>query len=966
MNSDNQTAVARRGTSLRLRLLLLVFFAILPAVGLIVWTVYEEREDHMLEAERQGARVAERVAAEYGQIVDFTHETLLRLTREPIIHPLSDPQACGRRLADVRALNPAFGLIGVINRDGHTVCAAEPRAVGVDLSDRGYFREAMEGRRFVTSGFLVGRTTGMNIMVLAEPVLEADGSASAVIFMSLDMDWIGHQMEKMVLPPDSNIALLDGSGTLMAIDPSEPERVGNKIPELETFLAHRDSGRVPPVRMVGVDEVSRVYVSRTLPRAPPGSAFARAGIPTAGIIAEADEALRRNLLTLGGAAMLAFAAAWWFADLLVVRPTRRLIAAAEALGSGDMAARSELKHGGDELGRLALHFDSMAARLQRLTRALRTLSASNRGLLHAQEENALLRETCRVAVQEGGYRVAWVGYLDPADRSVTTMAVAGPSAELNRWIETHAGRDAEGPAALAMRSGRPQVMQQAAPAVATPLAVCALPLTVHGEVMGALKLYAEDRAAFDAAELELLEEMAADLAFGIQTLRDRLEHARAEEKIRRMAYVDSLTGLPNRTRLEETYHTALAAARQRGAALALIVISLERFTRVQLAIGFNEGDALLVAVTNRLRQAVDPAWCVARLVSDRFAVLVPDADPVAAIAAARRLAAEFDAPFAVAGIAVDLNANLGIALYPEHGDDPGLLIRRADIASMHARTSGLGIQLYHQGIEQESPERLQLMVDLRRAIDAGELTVHYQGKVGVRDGVITGAEALVRWHHPLRGDTPPGIFIPDAEQTGLIKPLTYWMLETVVRKLDDWQPHGVAVPVAVNLSARNFRDPDLLDWLRRLLEHWQVPPRLLQIEITESVLMEDVHVAQRVLGEMRALGLRIFIDDFGTGYSSLRYLASLPVDAVKIDRSFIVEMEQRPDMHALVTAIVDMSHKLGLKVIAEGVDNEAQQSMLHAMDCDEIQGFLHCRPQPAASFLKWAAQRAQADSTASR
>jgi EAL domain-containing protein (putative c-di-GMP-specific phosphodiesterase class I) len=251
------------------------------------------------------------------------------------------------------------------------------------------------------------------------------------------------------------------------------------------------------------------------------------------------------------------------------------------------------------------------------------------------------------------------------------------------------------------------------------------------------------------------------------------------------------------------------------------------------------------------------------------------------------------------------------------------------------------VALFRGASDTESLARLQLMVDLRRAIDEGQLTVHYQGKVDAHTGAVTGAEALLRWRHPTRGNIPPVQFIPAAEETGLIKLLTRWVLNEVLRQQQQWMAEGRAVPVAVNLSGRNFRDAGLVDELQLLLEHWGVDPRLLQIEITETVLMDDAEAAHRVLARMRALGLVILIDDFGTGYSSLRYLASLPVDVIKIDRSFVITIVDRQEMRALVAAM----------------DDESQALLLRGMGCDEIQGFLYCRPVEASAFQQWLGAR---------
>ena len=909
-------------------------------------------------------RVASRAAGEFGQIVEFTREAMRRVIEEPAVRHVRDTRACGRALAAVRKQHPAYGLIGVVARDGQTVCSDTGQALGIHLGDREYFQQAVATGAFVVSGFVVGRTTGMNIMVLAEPVVDDRGEVTAVMFLSLDLAWIRRQMEQMVVPPGSSLMLVDGTGTVMAAYPAEQTVVGQKVPEHASFVQH--AHRNQATQVTGPNGVQRMVVSVALPRTPGGSAFARAGIPTAEITAKANRALARNLLMLGGVALLVYAAAWWFASLLVVTPARRLIGAVESLGRGNLSVRTGIKQGADELGQLAMHFDEMASRIQRMTRALHALSASNRNLLRARDEWVLLQEMAQIAVREGGYRVAWVGLLnDDAQQTLVTGAVAGGQSDLNQWVETHAGAGKDGPAALAIRSGTTAVVQglpcDAPHAADVPLprrfAACALPLKVHGRTIGVLKLYTDDTTAFNRTELDLLEDMAADLAFGIQTLRDRALHALAQEQIRQMAYADGLTGLPNRARLETVCDEALAEAAVTGHPLAILALSLDHFNRIQSAIGFAEGDKLLREVARRMQACAEPTWCVARLVGDGFAVLIRHADAVEAMRAARRLETEFERPIGVAGIDVEVKANIGIAIYPEHGDGTALLLRRADIARIDAQRKGIGAELYRGESDKENPARLQLMVDLRRAIDDGQLAVHYQGKVDARTGAVTGAEALVRWQHPNKGNIPPARFIPDAEETGLIKPLTRWILNEVLRQLHQWSHDGVAVPVAVNFSGRNFADPALVDDLQRLIHHWDVDPRLLQIEITETVLMHDAQAAQGALARMRAMGLLILIDDFGTGYSSLRYLASLPVDVIKIDRSFVLEIVHRAEMRALVAAVVDMGHKLGLKLVAEGVDDEQQAHLLRAMACDEIQGFLYCKPLESQTFREWVHRR---------
>lgn len=736
MLADTTHQPATWRASLRLRLLLLGFLSVLPAFGLLSWSAYEDRRERLREAEQQAERVADRIAAEYGQLVDFTHATLERLTELPDVRQRRDPAACNRHLADVRKLNPAYGLIGVVDLSGRTVCAAEPAGLGVYLGDRDYIRQAFATGQFVASGFLVGRTTGMNIMVLAEPVLDDYGRVAAVAFLSLDLDWIGRQMQQMAVPPGSNVALVDGTGTVMALYPPDPAAVGRKIPELGTFLAQSPGGRVRGVRQVNPDGVSRVYVSTTLPRAPASSAFVRAGIPTAAIIDQANRALQRNLLALAGVAVLAFAAAWWMAGLLVVAPTRRLIAAAEALGRGDMAARSQLKHGADELGQLALHFDAMAANLQRVTRALRTLSAGNRCLLRAFDERALLEEMCRIAVQEGGYRLAWVGYAGgEAAGSIALAAINSADDGLRRQVEALASTMGDDPATLAVRLGTTQVLPGLAPQPtatgATPplrLAVCALPLRIGSETIGALTLYADDAESFDAAEHELLEEMAADLAFGIATLRERAQRAALAQELAYLSTHDRLTGLPGHTLLADRLQQALSQARRHRRRAAVACLDIDNFRHVNSSLGTALGDAVLQQLARRLRGLLPDDDTVARLGSGEFVLLLTDREGVADTTdTLLQVLAAIREPMQVEGREIAVTASIGCSFYPDDGDDPELLQQRAKIAMHNAKEIGRDmLKFFAAGFDAAATERIELETDLRWAVPRGELLLHYQ------------------------------------------------------------------------------------------------------------------------------------------------------------------------------------------------------------------------------------------------
>ncbi len=437
---------------------------------------------------------------------------------------------------------------------------------------------------------------------------------------------------------------------------------------------------------------------------------------------------------------------------------------------------------------------------------------------------------------------------------------------------------------------------------------------------------------------------------------DVTARARAEEALRRQALHDALTGLPNRTLLYDRLEQALHVVVRDAGGLALLLFDLDRFKEVNDTLGHQAGDLLLQEIAARVRGAVRASDTVARLGGDEFAVLLPGADAAGAIAATHTLLAALATPIALDGQALACTASIGIALAPTHGTDGATVLRRADVAMYVAKRAGSGYAVYAAAHDQHSPARLTLETELRAALAAGALVLHYQPTVDVRSGRADRVEALVRWPHPQQGLIPPDQFIPLAEQTGLIVPLTQWVLETALAQCHAWEQAGWALGVAVNLSMRSLHDPGLPETIAWLLRRYAVPPGRLTLEITESALMVDPAQAQAVLLRLTALGVQLAIDDVGTGYSSLGYLKQLPVDAVKIDKSFVQNMGHTTTKDsAIVRSIIDLGHNLGLAVVAEGVEDQATWQRLRAAGCDVAQGFYMSRPMPAAELEHWLA-----------
>jgi diguanylate cyclase (GGDEF)-like protein len=618
-----------------------------------------------------------------------------------------------------------------------------------------------------------------------------------------------------------------------------------------------------------------------------------------------------------------------------------------------------------------------AQTLAQVQRALKTLSAGNRTLLRAQEEAQLLRDMCRVIVEEGGYRLAGVAYAEhDADKSIrwVGMAVAEPGLDrvvtdhVSTWADTDAGGTATG---TAIRTGQAIVGRhlRTDPHYASwrndwigellkrdCASVSAFPLMVEGEVIGALVMSHSEPDAFDTEEVALLSELAEDLSYGIANLRTRAKHREAQALIERMAYYDALTGLPNRVALRERLEAAIEQARQQHRPLALLHLEVGRYQEISDTLGYREADQLLQAIAARLGRIIRKGETVARVGEADFALLLPNSGADHGIRAARELLAALNEPVELVGLMVTARASIGIALFPGHGADPDALIRRAKVAAYEAKRTAEGYGLYTGSLDAECTRRLTLMGDLTRAIEHNELLLYCQPKVHIPSGEVCGAEALVRWQHPQQGMLATAEFIKLAESSGLITPLTHWVLEAAFRQSYTWGEAGLARPLSVNLSAQDLRDPTLLDRIKGLFATWGTPPDRIQFELTESALMDDPAGALEALKRLKQLGVELFIDDFGTGYSSLSYLQKLPVDSIKIDQSFVANMLASSDSAIIVRSTIDLGHNLDLEVVAEGVENQAVWERLAALGCDTAQGYFVGKPIPADQFKSWEAR----------
>jgi diguanylate cyclase (GGDEF)-like protein len=438
---------------------------------------------------------------------------------------------------------------------------------------------------------------------------------------------------------------------------------------------------------------------------------------------------------------------------------------------------------------------------------------------------------------------------------------------------------------------------------------------------------------------------------------DVTAHRHTQENLRDMIHRDPLTGLANRSLLQRRLEQALQRANREQRPVAVLLIDLDGFRAVNNTLGHQNGDLVIQEVAARLGDVLGEADRVARVRGDEFALVLPDADAALAQQVAGKVLKALEHPIMVERLPIEIGASIGIALAPVHGSETEVLLRKADLAMQAAKKQRSGSMVYSPACDPYNPRGLVLLGELRRALEGDQLLLHYQPKVDLRKGTVIGAEALVRWRHPKRGLVPPGEFIALAEQGGLIKRLTRWVLGEAVDQCEAWRKTGTRLPVSVNLSARNLQDVQLLDEVPEMLARRRLEPDLLELEITETAVMADAPRAMETLRGLRANGVGLAVDDFGTGYSSLVYLRKLPVSQLKIDKSFVIGMAAREEEdEIIVRSTTDLGHHLGLQVVAEGVEDRPTFDKLGVLGCDAAQGYYMARPMTAPDLGIWLRQ----------
>lgn len=606
--------------------------------------------------------------------------------------------------------------------------------------------------------------------------------------------------------------------------------------------------------------------------------------------------------------------------------------------------------------------------LKQANRAMRLLSASNRTLLRSTREDEQLAQVCRIAVEVGGYRLAWVGIAQfDEEKTISPATYYGAeqgflSQARMTWSEGERGTSAM---STAIRTGTIQLRQdilndpQLAPwhedaRKRNYQSAIALPLRLQDEVIGALAIYAPEPNAFHEQEVALLEELAEDLAFGIQNLRMRRAHEDAQAHVQQLAYYDRLTGLPNRILFTEQFDRNLAAAAAEGHTISLLLLDLNYLREINETHGHALGDQVLVRVAWQLQEVCDAIGFVARFSGNDFTIICPKLDQFGAAALGEKILAAVTTPFYMAGHRFVIGGSIGVAVYPGDGESSSELLSKVDLAMSRAKETGNRCCFYRPEMGQQLARTLELAHRLERAMHDNQLDLYYQPQIELVSGRIVGAEALLRWKDPELGWISPAEFIPVAEARGMMVELGSWVLRTACQQIRQWQDSGLFCHgrIAINVSARQLDDPDFVGLVTRMIEETGVPTSCLELELTESVLMADPEQVIGILSELKEQGFSLAIDDFGTGYSSLVYLKRFPMDTLKIDQAFVRDMLVDQNDRAIVATIIAMAQQLGLTTVAEGVEQEGQREALQQLGCVLAQGYLFSRPEPVDEFTR--------------
>lgn len=962
--------------TIRGRVLLLLSLIFIVMLSLFAYFAFAEREHNLSDAMEDLQGMASKVATRQSGIIEYAHQTVTLLSQTPGMRKSFQGGDCQQFLAQVLKREPRLSNIAIANVEGTLFCNSTRTEQPVNIADRPYFKKVLTTDALVSGEAIFDRSVGTLSLPFAKAIHDDAGHLYGYLIVLVNLQWVNHELAQMRLPEGARSGLIDGEGTVLARYPDPDHWIGRNAANTAFFAIISSSHGSGTAESTGFDGTSRIYGFANFGKTSAGPIYLWVGMPKKSVVGHAERKFIGTTAIILILLLATFSAVWFGSERWVLRPLLTIADVARRLGRGEHDARTKLDYTSGELGQLAQTIDEMAIALLsnneilRLNRALRILSLCNTALVHAEDEYKLLAEICRLTVERGGYLMAWVGYAEQdAAKTVRPVAQSGNESGYLEggnitWADIERG---QGPTGTAIRTRVTSINQNVLTNPKVTLwreaaikrgyqSSVALPLVSESIVLGALTIYSSDAEAFNADEVGLLEELANDLAYGIVTLRTRAEHALAKEKIAFLAHFDPLTHLPNRLLLRDRFEHAAHIAENEHTLVVMLYLDLDNFKQINDTLGHEVGDKMLIMVVERLWQCISPTDTISRLTGDEFVILLTgERDSAGIVTVANAIREAFTEPLVIDGNLLNTSFSIGISLFPNDGSDFDTLLKRADTAVGSAKEGGRNTyRFFTREMNTDALEQMRLMAQMLNGVRNQEFVVYYQPQVDIASGQIVGAEALVRWQHPVDGLIFPAKFIPLAEQSGHIVQIGAWVLNEACRQARVWLDSSQSsFVIAVNLSALQFKRGNVLEMVTAALSLSGLPAHHLELELTESILLQDLEVTLETLRSLKALGVKLSIDDFGTGYSSLSYLKQLAVDKLKIDQSFVRDMLTNADGASIVKAIIQLGHTLQLTVIAEGVETDEQLDFLGGCGCDEVQGYLFSRPVPAKQFAEF-------------
>jgi len=883
----------------------LVAAVAVPLCSLVAYTTYDTMRSDLARVGADALRIAQVVAADTANFHDNAFRVLKRLVQRPGVQAV-DPRHCDPVFDSFLQTNPAFANLVLSDLDV-AVCSAIPQR-STSIATTNWVRRIRNGERHVVGAPMVGRITGKWVSVLAEPV-EVHGRVVGALGLPIDLARYQGLVTNIDLPRGSVMKILDAQGILIAHSQDPEGRIGR--PDTSAIAAMVLKQRQGQGRALGVDGVERLH--GFAPVADSGW-YAVVGVPVESVL----EPIRQRALRAGMIAALVAALALALAYRIGYRIRRPILAmarVARAVADGKLDSRVQVQAGPEEVLAVAGQFDTMLDVRHEEERALSKLQRAIEASMNAVA-------IVRYATPSDTERVE---YVNPATQRITGFS---PGEMIGRSWHAVFSSDADADAIAKLNAA----------------------LHERREWRTVLACRRRDGTPFwsEVFVAPVSEEDGSSSCF-VVVLSDITQTIEYQRQLEHQATHDLLTGLPNRNLLQDRLQQALALANRHDRKVVTAFLDLDRFKYVNDSLGHAIGDELLKIVGKRLTGAMRTGDTVARLGGDEFVVVLADHENLDAVSAAlEKIMATVSQPIRIGAHEFAVTCSIGCSIYPTDSVDAGALLQHADVAMYRAKErGGNSFQFFAADMNAAISERIWMETGLRKAVELQHLVLHYQPRVCLANGRIEGAEALLRWCPPNLEMIPPDRFIPLAEETGLIIPIGAWVLRTACAQAMLWHDIGIPIRVSVNISARQFRDLSFVGLVQEVLEETGLAPAALELELTESLLMEQIEVASERLRDLKAMGVRIAIDDFGTGYSSLSYLKHMPIDRIKIDRSFVQDVTSSRETAEIVRAVIALAHGLNLEVTAEGVESQEQRHFLEINGCDEIQGF-HCGyPVPA-------------------